>query len=71
MIVKKGFKCKVGHDVAAGRKVSRSRFEAHIRDGLNAGACAGVAKKAMLFGHNIDLEMPQGTNDGGLPNLGY
>ena len=71
IIVKKGFKCRVGHDLAAGRKVARSRFEAHIRDGLNAGACAVVKKKTMLLSHEIDLEMPRGANDVGLPNLGY
>ena len=71
MIVKKGFECAAGHDLAAGRKVSRCRFEAHIRDGLNAGACAGVKRKMMLLSHALDLEMPRGANDAGMPKLRY
>ena len=70
IIIKKGYQCPVGHDLAAGRKVARARFEAHIRDGLNAGACAVVKKRTMLATHHVDLEMARG-NTAGLPYLGY
>ncbi|RMZ91898.1 hypothetical protein DV736_g875, partial [Chaetothyriales sp. CBS 134916] len=38
IVLDKAYDCAVGHDLEAGRQVSRSRFEAHVLGALHAGA---------------------------------